>query len=141
MNRTNHWFRIFAAFIAVVIGAGLFAQSTVDTGSLRGRVTDDKGSPLPGAIIKAKGPQGTKAAETDASGNYSIGFLTPGMYEITASMDQFSTVVQSGVEIIAQRTSQQPFKLASGAKGNIIVVKGTGTHVDTTSTTSQTSAN
>ena len=40
-----------------------------------------------------------------------------------------------------QRTSQQPFKMASGSGGEIVVVKGAGTHVDTTATTSQTSIN
>jgi outer membrane receptor protein involved in Fe transport len=134
-------FRTLAACLVFIAGAALQAQSTVDTGSLRGKVTDDKGGPLPGAIVRAKGPQGIKAAQTDLAGNYSIGFLTPGVYEVTATLDGFNTVMQAGVEVSAQRTSQQPFKLAAGSGGETVVVKGTGTKVDTTSTTSQTSVN
>jgi uncharacterized protein YfaS (alpha-2-macroglobulin family) len=115
--------------------------STLDTGTLRGRVTNERGAPLAGAIIKAKGPQGSKASETDGKGNYAISYLSPGMYEVMVTMDQYSTVVQSGVQIMAQRTSQQGFKMDSGSGSTIISVRGTGTHIDTTATTSQTSIN
>ncbi len=133
--------RVFFAAFLLVCGLLLPAQSTVDTGGLRGRVTDEKGTPLPGAIIRAKGPQGSKAAQSDGSGNYSIGFLTPGVYEVTASIDGFNTVIQSGVEITPLHTSQQPFKLLAGNGGEMVVVNAAGMRVDTTATTSQTSIN
>ena len=53
---------------------------TIDTGAVQGRVLDGRGAPLPGVVVRAKGPQGAKATETDSAGHYSLPFLVPGSY-------------------------------------------------------------
>ncbi len=139
MNRSNTGFRILSAALALALGAGLYAQSTLDTGGIKGRVTDDKGGPLPGVVIKAKGSQGTKGAETDASGNYAIPFLQSGTYELTATMDGFGTVVQSGVAVSTLSVTQQSFRLQPGTE--VINVTASAVHIDPTSASSKTTVN
>lgn len=139
MNRSNTGFRILSAALALALGAGLYAQNSLDTGSIKGRVTDDKGGPLPGAVIKAKGTQGSKGAETDSSGNYVIPFLTSGTYELTATMDGFATVVQSGVAVNTLSVTQQSFKLQPGSE--VINVTASAVHIDPTSASSKTTIN
>ncbi len=124
--------------MALFTAAALHAQSTIDTGSLRGKVLDGTGKTLPGAIVRAKGPQGTKASETDSQGNFNLPFLTPGLYEVTVTMDGYSTQVQSGVTVIAQQITGQTFKLSEGTE--TIVVRA-GANVDTHSSTATTSVN
>ncbi len=139
MNRSTNWLRLFGATLALCTSAALNAQST-DTGSIKGRVTDDKGQPLPGAVVKAKGAQGTKGAEADSNGNYNIPFLTPGTYEVSVTMDGFDTVVQSGVSVTPLSAAVQPFKLQAG-KGEVITVAASRVHIDQTSVTSKTTIN
>ncbi len=132
---------VIARLALVLLACGsvmLRAQSTLDTGSLRGRVLDSSGKALPGAIVRAKGPQGAKASETDSAGNYNIPFLVPGAYEVTVTMDGYSTQVQNGVAIVAQQISGQTFKLSEGSE--TVIVKA-GNNVDTHSTTATTRVN
>lgn len=124
--------------MALLTAAALQAQSTIDTGSLRGKVLDGTGKTLPGAIVRAKGPQGTKASETDSQGNFNLPFLTPGLYDVTVTMDGYSTQVQSGVAVIAQQITGQTFKLSEGTE--TIVVRA-GATVDTHSSTATTTVN
>ncbi len=56
-----------------------------DTFSIHGIVTDFKGNPVGGVIVRAKACCGVKAAESGADGRYSILFLTPGAYGVHAS--------------------------------------------------------
>src|SRR5580692_2914446 len=56
----------FLVGILLLIGQGLFAQTTVVTG----KVTDPSGSPIPNASIRIKGIRGGTSA--DASGTFKI---------------------------------------------------------------------
>jgi hypothetical protein len=130
--------RILATLLAALLAPMLFAQSGVDTGNLRGNVVDGKGKSLPGAIVRAKGPQGAKATETDSSGNYNLPFLTPGTYELTVTMDGYSTQVQSGIAVAAKQTGTLSFKLTEGTE--TVIVRST-IGVDVSSSASTTKVN
>lgn len=79
---------MITVFLLIPIGE-IYAQSTLDTGSLRGRITNNSGEAIPGAIIRMKGENGAKASESDSNGNFSIGFVTPGSYAVTISADGY----------------------------------------------------
>lgn len=133
--RPTLFFTLASAFLAIAPRA----QSSADTGGLRGRVLDEQGRALPGAIIRVKGPQGYRATESDGRGDYGIGFLPPGAYEITISLEGYGTVTHEGIEVAIQRVTVQNLKLSTGSE--TVVVRGVGLTVDPTSTTSQTSVN
>jgi hypothetical protein len=95
--------RVIATFLFV---SCLFAQNA----TLRGRVTDESGAIVPGAIVKLSGPGGSKTVTADESGLYSFAGLTPGNYTVEAS---------------APRLAQTPAKvnLNVGARALDLVLK------------------
>jgi hypothetical protein len=61
-------------------------------GSIQGIVKDNSGAVLPGVTVEAKSSAGgTVATTTDANGSYRFPSLAPGTYEVTASLQGFST--------------------------------------------------
>jgi hypothetical protein len=52
------------------------AQET--TGTIRVRIVDTQGLPVPGVTVTITGPQGAKTIVTDAEGQVYAPFLTPG---------------------------------------------------------------
>lgn len=74
-----------AVMMVLVAGtASLQAQSTA-LGTFIGRVIDDTGASLPGVAVSATGPAllvPEVVAVTDASGDYRIGDLPPGVYRL-----------------------------------------------------------
>jgi uncharacterized protein YfaP (DUF2135 family) len=79
---------MITVFLLLPIGRAN-AQSTIDTGVLRGWITNKAGEAIPGAIIRLKGETGAKATESDSNGNFIIGFVTPGSYTVTISADGY----------------------------------------------------
>jgi hypothetical protein len=100
-------FSLPAAAFGIILTCLLFspAMAQTTTGSLGGRVTDDKNQPIAGAIVTVTAPsiQGTKKAVTDVGGEYTVPFLPPSpkaMVEVEApgySKVQFPVEIQPGV--------------------------------------------
>ena len=74
----------------LVVASPLAAQER--TGSIAGTVKDSSGAILPGAIVEATSPSlvGTQTAVADGQGAYRFPALTPGVYEITATLQGFT---------------------------------------------------
>ena len=58
-------------------------HATVVTGSIHGVVLDDRGRPVPGALVSALGPT-TTAVETDGNGQFRLNGLPPDAYVVRA---------------------------------------------------------
>jgi hypothetical protein len=69
--------------------AALPATAQETTGSLKGMVADDVGTPIAGSIIEAVGPLGTLSTTSDAEGNYRFPRLPAGNYTVTARFTGF----------------------------------------------------
>jgi iron complex outermembrane receptor protein len=86
----------FAAFAAGVTRAEA-------AGSLSGRVTDAAGQPIPGVEVSA----GTQVAHTDADGNWTLGGLEAGSYEVSfAAGSFFASAAATVVEGVDSRLDQ-----------------------------------
>ncbi len=74
----------------LVVAATAAAQER--TGSIAGTIKDSSGGILPGVTIQATSPSlvGTQTAISDAQGNYRFPSLTPGVYEVTATLQGFT---------------------------------------------------
>src|SRR5437867_3182152 len=80
---------ILLACVAL-IPSGVYAQTT-----LAGTVKDASGAVLPGVTVEAASPaliEKTRTAISDASGQYRIESLQPGLYSVTFTLAGFSAL-------------------------------------------------
>jgi len=108
----------------------MFAQTT--GGALQGKVTDDQGEPVPGAVVRISGPslQGTQGTGTDMNGDYFFPFLPSGRdYSVKVEAPGFATAIRNGVEVPLGVTIKLNFQLSSG--GAEMVVTGAAPIIDT----------
>ena len=80
---------ILFAMVGALALAALPATAQETTGSLKGMVADDVGTPIAGSIIEAVGPLGTLSTTSDAQGNYRFPRLPAGNYTVTARFTGF----------------------------------------------------
>lgn len=85
--------------ILIVSSIGVFAQ-TIDTATIRGRVSDPNKAVIVGAKVEAINESTglRRDAATDSDGNFTIANLPlTGTYKITASSSGFADEIKSGV--------------------------------------------
>ncbi len=101
---------------------GLAASAQAQTGKISGRVTDEGSASLPGVNISIDGT--TQGAVTDVEGYYTILNVRPGTYDLRASFIGFSPVVQQGVRVNIDQTTEINFTLREEVAGldEVVVV-------------------
>jgi hypothetical protein len=92
LYETVSWFRLL--FVGVIIWAGspaVFAQG--QGADIVGRITDATGAPIAGAVIEVRqrATGAVRAVHTDASGDYAVLLVTPGVHDVTIGRDGFLT--------------------------------------------------
>ncbi len=118
MRHIVKWSALFVLALALSMTA--FAQQG---GGLQGRVTDEAGQPVIGAMIQVTGVTlaGFQGAATDTTGNYVIPFLPVGTnYQVKVEAPGYNSVVRKGVSIPLGMTISLPFVLSQG-KTEIVV--------------------
>jgi hypothetical protein len=102
-------FRSLSKFVPVLMMLFLLGSVTAhaQNGRITGQVTDPQGKPIAGAPVQVVNPEGTfeRDTTTDATGNYSVADLPPGLYLLVVAAQGFE---------IASTDSQNPIKLAAG---------------------------
>src|SRR4051812_24019622 len=90
---------LFVAVLATLFAPRLAAQEF--RGSILGRITDTTGAVVPAADIKVTNADTNVAVETksNAEGNYTVPFVIPGHYTVTASAKGFRSTEQPGVVV------------------------------------------
>ena len=78
--------RVSAALLALVLAVAGVAAAQETTGTVSGRILDAQGLAVPGVTVTLTGPQGARTFVTDADGNFSAPFLTPGLYAVRAEL-------------------------------------------------------
>jgi len=101
--------RIVVLVFAITLGASHVGFGQETTGTISGRVVDSQGLPIPGATVMATGPQGTKPAVTDGTGNFTVPFLTPGTYAVRIELQ--------GLEGNGEQLLPHPHDSAEGEDG------------------------
>ena len=79
---------LIASIFCICLVSVLNGQISLQTGSIRGVVTDSEGTPLPGVSIVAKSPslQGTATDVTRVDGSFRLPALPVGVYSILAEL-------------------------------------------------------
>ena len=83
---------LFACVLCLCISPPAFAQETVNSASVSGRVTDPQGAVVPGALVVARQTETNVQAETvtDRDGRFRFPYLRVGPYEVTVHLQGFS---------------------------------------------------
>jgi hypothetical protein len=79
---------MWVAVVAITLMAGtVSAQET--TGSVKGMVADEFGTPMAGAVVSASGPSGTVTATSGSDGTFRFPRLAPGTYEVSTTFEGY----------------------------------------------------
>ena len=70
-------------------------------GGITGRITDAQGGRLPGVTVTAThlATNVASTATTDSDGGFSIPYLAPGAYKVTAELSGFKKAAREGIEV------------------------------------------
>ena len=104
----------FSKIITLTILAAAVLLLPVDNfaagGKITGKVTEKStGDPIPGVNVQLVGM--SMGAATDASGEYYILNIPPGTYDVKASIIGYRSVIQTGVEVSVNHTTQVDYQL------------------------------
>src|SRR5258708_6566768 len=102
----------------------LMQAQTANSGALAGRVSDPSGAPVAGAavVIDSEATREQRDLYTDAEGNFSVPFLTPGNYELTVRAPGFEPLILKSVQVQITEVSRLKIQLTiKGAKEQITV--------------------
>ena len=116
--------RILSLLIAVGILCVPHAFAQMNTGDITGVVTDPSGAVVEGASVDAVNAETQRKFEslTNASGQYRLSQLPPGIYTLTANMQGFKQALAEHVTLNANDLLRQDFSLQLGdAKESVIV--------------------
>lgn len=112
--------------IAISVGS-TFAQQI--TATLTGEVKDPNGAVVPGAVVTATSIETglAKSATASDSGRYTITFLPPGSYNITAGASGFANATTENVRLEIAQTATLDFTL--GVAGGSVNVEVSGDEI------------
>src|SRR5579871_2574839 len=100
----------------LLAGGGAWAQD----GAIAGRIVDDFGGPVAGASVIAKNSSGQEFKATAlAGGDYTLGKLAPGAYQITATMATMKKFEQKALAVEAAKTSRLDITLKPAGLGTL----------------------
>jgi len=120
-----------AVLVCLLCYATAVAQQT--TGSITGRVTDPQSAAIPGATVTARSAATgfTRTEVTDAEGLYLLNALPVGIYDVTAELSGFATIVRKaiGVNVGQIQTIDIAMKVASVAE--VVNVTGAAPIIET----------
>jgi hypothetical protein len=118
-------------FAWLLFSAAGLAQQTRST--LTGRVTDTTGAVIPNAqisIVNTATGAVTRAVSNGA-GDYTVPFLVPGPYQVTALSPGFRSYVHNGITLETEQTVTENIQMAVGTADQSITVNANSPLVDT----------
>ena len=111
-----------AVVLLLAVAATATAQET--TGMIRGLVTDEYGTPIAGAAVKATGPMGTFATTSDGQGLYRFPRVAAGDYSMSATMEGYLEA-PAEVRVVLGEAMTVDFNLHQGFTDEIVVTSDT----------------
>lgn len=133
--------------VQLAIALILFCTSSlgaqgVDTGSLRGRVTDASGAPMPGVTVMAVSESimgGSLTAVTSQEGLYRFPSLPPGVYEVRMELTGFQSIAIEEVRVNVGIALTIDRQMAVSSIQETLTVTGESPIVDTKNTSGEVS--
>ncbi len=116
--------------LLILFTASARGQTSV-SGSLRGRVADAQGLPVPRALIQLTAGADRQQTTAGPDGEYYFPRLRPGRYSARVEATGFRAALQEAVEIAVNETLALPFTLTVGQLQETVVVTESGSLVQT----------
>ncbi|HSK11160.1 MAG TPA: carboxypeptidase-like regulatory domain-containing protein [Vicinamibacterales bacterium] len=109
------------------------AAAQFDRGTISGVVKDQQGGVVPGTTITLTSQQTQRVSTTvtDRSGYYTFPNLTPGRYDVSAELEGFKKLSQSGVQLDAGGAATVAFTLEPGDIAESVTVTAEATPMQT----------
>ena len=124
--------------LLVCLNVSDISAQDLDNVSFTGRVSDQNGAIIPGAVVSAKLVKtgAERATTTDADGRYRLVQLEPGIYNLKASFANFAAEEKTNLTTIAGQNVQFDFTLPpAGVTADAVIISKADTPlVDTTRT-------
>jgi hypothetical protein len=126
-----HWVALCLGLCTLVLlfTAQMYAQEY--RGLIIGQVKDSSGAVIADAKITAKGPQQTYTATTNESGDFSIPFVQPATYQVSAEATGFKKSIHRDVVISVAQKVNLNFKMEVGAVADTVDVVSSAVAVNT----------
>lgn len=123
MRRTSRQSSMLAwALVCLLTSTGVFAQDF--RGAVAGRVTDQSGGILPGVTVTVTHKETNVSTNTvtNETGNYSLLYLQPGAYTVSAELQGFRKVTRENVEVRLGDRLEIDFRLEVGRMEEVVTV-------------------
>src|SRR6202790_213832 len=136
MHSPSNGIRILGIVCLVLaVAVPLISQTT--TGRILGTVSDQSGAAVAGAAVVVTDVQRgtTRAVATDASGDYVVTELQPGIYKVRAEAKGFKTVERVNIGIEVAQDLRVDISLPTGQVSETVIVTDEVPLVNTTSST------
>src|SRR5439155_20194155 len=119
----------FATCLALLVGAGAWAQEPV--GTISGAVHDQSGAIVPGASITIRNTAtGVEPALTSGTdGGFSAPALAAGEYKVIAELAGFRTL-QRDVTVATGSVLTVDLRMEVGRASEVVSVSGVATHIE-----------
>lgn len=134
--------RTLSLLVAAALVLPLFWTAAIDdavagstqTGTLRGKVVDENGQPLPGVtvIVRSEALIRERATVTDADGGYFVANLPPGKYTVVTQLTGYLTLLSDTEVQIDQTTLMPRTVMKEGELSETVTVTATKPIVDKT---------
>ncbi|MBI2821439.1 MAG: TonB-dependent receptor [Acidobacteria bacterium] len=136
MSRRKQTVSVFV-FLVLVGLASLPSLAQTANATILGSARDESGALLPGVEIMVKSVERgtTRTAITGDEGRYRVAELTPGDYEVSASLTGFRTAVRSGLRLTVGQQAVVDLVLVVGEIQERVVVAAEAPTVETTTST------
>jgi outer membrane receptor protein involved in Fe transport len=123
LQRSVICFGLVLTLATVMTGEPRLLAQIATGGTVSGKVRSSDGGALPGATVTATSEnlQGSRVTSTDSGGRYVLGGLPPGEYQITVSLDGFTTNERTVRVGAGQTLTLQTTLQASAVEETIIV--------------------
>ncbi|HEY6304510.1 MAG TPA: carboxypeptidase regulatory-like domain-containing protein [Terriglobales bacterium] len=123
----------FCLVVFAVVALTLSATAQVQFSQFTGTVLDPTGAAIANAKVTVANPATDLrlTATTNASGNYTVREVPPGVYKITVEAAGFKTTSNNGVTANAGTIEHVDFKLLIGKASEVIEVTGEASAINT----------
>src|SRR5215472_9557604 len=117
-------FRSISAIAGISILSTIAAFAQDPRGTISGRVIDRSDAVVVGARVQVTNVETKVSAtvQTNASGSFSVPFLIPGTYRISAEMSGFKTATMENIELRVADVLDLPIRLDVGATSDKVTV-------------------